>query len=115
VDALAVAIDTLHGTYRGAPCIDFERLAAIHQGVDVPLALHNASGTGEVNIRRCVAGGICKINVFTDLIKPYRRAWASGCHPLKKGRPGVLRRRVAKVILCRYFELSGRLGVGSAS
>jgi ketose-bisphosphate aldolase len=114
VDALAVAIGTLHGTYRGTPRIDFERLSAIRKGVDVPLVLHGGSGTGAENIRRCVAQGICKLNVFTDLIKPYWKASASGFNPLTNSGPGDHRRRVVDDILSLYFELSGSLGVAAA-
>ena len=114
IDALAVSIGTLHGTYKGTPRMDFERLSAIRKSVDIPLVLHGGSGTGEENIRRCVAQGICKINVFTDIIKPYLAAFKSGCNPFVKGGPGFHQHEVADKVLKDYFIVSGSLGVASA-
>jgi fructose/tagatose bisphosphate aldolase len=110
VDALAVSIGTLHGAYKGTPHIDFQRLAAIRACVQVPLVLHGGSGTGDENLRRAVAGGICKINVFTDIIKPYLKATKSGINPLKKGGPGYHQLAAVDEVLRGYFEISGSLG-----
>ncbi|SHJ68933.1 fructose-bisphosphate aldolase, class II [Desulfatibacillum alkenivorans DSM 16219] len=114
VDALAVSIGTLHGTYKGEPHIDFGRLEAIKEAVDVPLVLHGGSGTGEDNLRRCVAGGICKINVFTELIKAYLPATKAGFNPLVKGNPGFHQYNAVDKILEFYFTISGSMGVASA-
>lgn len=67
VDALAVAIGTAHGAYRSAPKLDFERLAAIKRAVAAPLVLHGGSGLSDEDFRRCVADGIAKVNIFTDI------------------------------------------------
>jgi fructose-bisphosphate aldolase class II len=67
VDALAVAIGTAHGLYRAVPRLDFERLAGLRQAVPVPLVLHGGSGTPDGEIRRAVAGGICKVNIWTEM------------------------------------------------
>lgn len=69
VTALAIAIGTVHGQYAGTPILDFERLAQIRALTDIPLVLHGGSGTGEENIQRLIAGGMCKINVFSDLLQ----------------------------------------------
>jgi ketose-bisphosphate aldolase len=69
VDALAVAIGTAHGVYRGTPVLDFERLARIRQQVSVPLVLHGGSRTPHADLQRCIQLGICKINIFTDLVQ----------------------------------------------
>jgi fructose-bisphosphate aldolase, class II len=67
VDALAVAVGTAHGVYVGkSPEIDFERLHAIREAVTVPLVMHGGSGTGDDKLARAVAGGIRKINIYTD-------------------------------------------------
>jgi len=110
IDALAVSIGTLHGAYKGIPHIDLPRLAAIRAGVKVPLVLHGGSGTGDENIRRSVAGGICKINVFTDIIKPYVKATQSGINPAKKGGPGYYQLAAVDEILKGYFKISGSIG-----
>ncbi|MBI6548256.1 tagatose bisphosphate family class II aldolase [Xenorhabdus lircayensis] len=67
IDSLAVAIGSAHGLYHGEPHLDFDRLAAIRQSVDIPLVLHGASGLPETMVRRAIALGICKLNVATDL------------------------------------------------
>jgi len=69
VDALAVSIGTVHGEYRGKPNIRLDLLSEIRAKVDVPLVLHGASGTGHDILRQCVSHGICKVNVYTDLVK----------------------------------------------
>lgn len=67
VDALAVAVGTVHGLYRGEPHLDFERLRALSQVVPVPLVLHGGSGTPDRDIRRAIAEGISKINIWTEV------------------------------------------------
>lgn len=67
IDSLAVAIGTAHGLYAAEPKLDFERLAAIRNCVDVPLVLHGASGLPEGDIRRAIGLGVCKVNVATEL------------------------------------------------
>lgn len=66
VDALAIAIGTAHGPYKGKPELDFERLAAIRKVVDIPLVLHGASGVYDQDIQKAISLGICKININTD-------------------------------------------------
>ena len=67
VDALAVSIGTVHGLYKGKPHIRTDILEAIHRAVDVPLVLHGGSGTPEEDLRACIARGIAKINVNTEI------------------------------------------------
>ena len=68
-DALAVAIGTAHGAYKGTPRIRFELLHKLRDAVPVPLVLHGGSGTGEENLRRCTREGINKLNLSNDLKK----------------------------------------------
>lgn len=74
VDALAVAVGTSHGVYKGTPRLEFELLKEIAAMVDVPLVLHGGSGTGDENLRKCISCGIQKINLFTDMADPAGRA-----------------------------------------
>jgi len=90
VDALAVAVGTSHGAYKfkGEAKLDFERLKAIRERVDLPLVLHGASsvptwiiekaakygaqlegakGIPEEHIKKAISLGIAKINIDTDL------------------------------------------------
>lgn len=67
VDALAVAIGTAHGAYKEKPRLDIGRLAEISRAVPVPLVLHGGSGLSDEDFKNCVANGISKINIFTDI------------------------------------------------
>lgn len=106
VDSLAVSIGTAHGAYRGngTPVLNFQRLHELAQAVPVPLVLHGSSGSGDDNLRRCVAGGITKVNIFTDFLlgamESIRREQPMDYLALKKsadrGMAGVLE---------HYFEL----------
>lgn len=67
VHTLAPAIGTAHGIYKGEPNIDFDRIEKIASKVSVPLVLHGGSGIPEEQVRRCVALGMSKMNVATEL------------------------------------------------
>lgn len=67
VDALAVSIGTVHGLYKGTPNIRIDILKDINDRLGIPLVLHGGSGTPENTIRECIANGICKINVNTEI------------------------------------------------
>lgn len=71
VDALAVAIGTAHGLYKGEPKLDFERLEAIRKETSVPLVLHGGTGVPDATVRQAISLGICKLNVGTDLRLAY--------------------------------------------
>ncbi|SJZ38160.1 tagatose 1,6-diphosphate aldolase GatY/KbaY [Pilibacter termitis] len=73
VDYLAIAIGTSHGIYKGEPKLDFDRLAEIRQVVDIPLVLHGTSGVPDEQVRKAIAGGICKVNYATDLRIAYTK------------------------------------------
>ncbi|MDI9485112.1 MAG: class II fructose-1,6-bisphosphate aldolase [Bacillota bacterium] len=74
VDALAIAIGTAHGVYKGEPKLDFARLEEIAAATDVPLVLHGASGISDEQIRRAIPHGITKINIDTDLRVAFSQA-----------------------------------------
>ena len=67
VDALAIAIGTAHGAYKTKPRLDLDRLSEIRGALNTPLVLHGGSGLSDEDFRNTVAGGIAKINIFTDL------------------------------------------------
>lgn len=69
IDSLAIAIGTAHGEYKGNPKIDFDRLKAIREKIDIPLVLHGGSGTGDETLNKCIKLGINKVNICTDLMK----------------------------------------------
>ncbi len=74
VDALAVAVGTIHGLYRGKPVIDFDRLQVLREALDIPLVLHGGSDTPDEDIQRAIATGVDKINIWTDVRVAYLRA-----------------------------------------
>ncbi len=67
VDALAIAIGNVHGFYKGAPELDFERLSKIKDAVPIPLVLHGGSGISDEDFKKAVKLGICKINYYTQI------------------------------------------------
>jgi fructose-bisphosphate aldolase class II len=67
-DFLAVSIGTVHGVYRETPKLDLNRLAGIREKVDKPLVLHGGSGLSEDDFKNCIAGGIRKVNIYTDIV-----------------------------------------------
>jgi fructose-bisphosphate aldolase class II len=67
VDILAVAIGSAHGLYQGEPELDLERLGDIRDALDIPLVLHGGSGLSDDDFRAAIAGGICKVNIYTNM------------------------------------------------
>lgn len=67
VDALAVAVGTVHGIIKGEPHIDLQRLSDIRSALDIPLVLHGGSGLDDETFRDTVRNGINKINYFTEM------------------------------------------------
>lgn len=83
VDALAIAIGTAHGKYKGVPKLDFDRLQTIKGMVEVPIVLHGASGVPEADILKAVKLGVNKINIDTDV----RQAFTDGLHEVFAAKP----------------------------
>jgi len=68
VDALAVAVGTAHGFYKGTVEIDFDRLKQINAALpNTPLVLHGGSGVSGELLRQAIACGIRKVNFGTEL------------------------------------------------
>lgn len=74
VPTLAPAIGTAHGIYSGDPDIDFDRIAEIASLVDEPLVLHGGSAIPEDDVKQCIALGMAKMNVSTELKNAYSEA-----------------------------------------
>ena len=73
VDFLAIAVGTAHGLYDDEPKLALDLLAEIRGRVDIPLVLHGGSGLSDDQFRAAVAGGIQKINIFTNLAVEAKR------------------------------------------
>lgn len=65
LDAIALSIGNAHGLYKKEPKLNFNILAKAHDRVPVPLVLHGGSGISDDDFRKCIAGGIRKVNVAT--------------------------------------------------
>jgi fructose-bisphosphate aldolase class II len=68
IDALAVAVGTVHGEFRFKPKLNFRRLAEISESLDIPLVLHGGSGLSDEDFKKCIQLGVRKINVFTEIM-----------------------------------------------
>jgi len=81
VDALAVAIGTAHGRYKGEPKLDFGRLKRVSELVSIPIVLHGSSGVPDEAIRTAIELGVRKINIDTNIreafVKGVREALAA--------------------------------------
>lgn len=84
-DCLAVSVGNVHGRYTAPPQLDWGRLAAIRDCVDVPLSLHGASGLGDDDLRRGIALGVCKVNVNTELRERYLAQLEAGLPASRDG------------------------------
>ncbi|MCL1975596.1 MAG: class II fructose-1,6-bisphosphate aldolase [Firmicutes bacterium] len=67
VDALAIAIGTAHGQYKGEPKLDLERLSEIVKLVNVPIVLHGSSGVPDEAILEAIERGVRKVNIDTNI------------------------------------------------
>jgi len=77
VDALAVAVGTVHGMPIQNAAIDFQRLKEIHEAVDVPLVFHGCSGLKDEDYHKAIALGVKKFNVGTRLMIEFQKALKS--------------------------------------
>ena len=75
VDALAIAIGTAHGRYKGEPKLDYVRLEKIHSMIDIPIVLHGSSGVSDEAIKEAIRLGVCKVNIDTNI----REAFVDTC------------------------------------
>ncbi|EHQ92283.1 class II fructose-1,6-bisphosphate aldolase [Desulfosporosinus youngiae] len=86
VDALAIAIGTAHGQYKGIPKLDFERLTQIRERVSTPLVLHGSSGVPEDALREAISRGVCKVNIDTNI----REAFVLAARQVLDGNPAEI-------------------------
>ena len=74
IDAIAPALGSVHGLYKGEPNLDFERMKIINDALPIPLVLHGGSGIPDDKIREAISSGTSKINVNTEL----QISWTQG-------------------------------------
>lgn len=67
VDALAISVGNSHGLYRGTPKIRHDLIREIGRRVSIPLVMHGASGLSPDEYPKIIAGGITKINYYSEM------------------------------------------------
>lgn len=71
VDCIAVAVGTAHGIYVYKPKIHFDRLKTLNEISVVPMVMHGGSGTPDALIKESVQNGICKLNIFSEMLTAF--------------------------------------------
>lgn len=74
VDALAVAVGSIHQLRFGRARLDIDRIRAIRVATGLPLVLHGSSGVEESDIRLAAREGIAKVNFATVLHEAFTAA-----------------------------------------
>ncbi|MFJ8696327.1 class II fructose-bisphosphate aldolase [Streptomyces roseolilacinus] len=74
VDALAVAVGSVHAMTERTATLDHGLIAALREALPVPLVLHGSSGVPDGELRAAVRAGMTKINVGTALNTAYTAA-----------------------------------------
>jgi len=74
VDAIALSIGNAHGLYKEEPKLNFSVLEKSNELTGMPLVLHGGTGISEEDFKRCIQGGIRKINVATGTFMAVERA-----------------------------------------
>ncbi|ALD66567.1 class II fructose-bisphosphate aldolase [Spiroplasma cantharicola] len=67
IDALAIAIGTSHGLFKGEVKLQFDLLKEIAAKIKTPLVLHGSSQVPLKDLQQAIKLGITKINIGTDL------------------------------------------------
>ena len=67
VDALAVAVGTVHRMKSQVAKIDFELLQEIQDNIDVPLVIHGSSGVKNEDLKNLINYRVGKINIGTAI------------------------------------------------
>jgi fructose-bisphosphate aldolase, class II len=115
VDALAVAVGSVHALKRKEVQLNFVLLDAIRAVVSVPLVLHGSSGVLDESICEGIQRGLCKVNVatqlngsFTRAVRDYLQAHPDDVDPRKYLNPA--RHAMAEAVRerMRLFGVSGK-------
>lgn len=110
VDCLAVAIGTVHGVYKGTPNLDYERLQAIRDELEIPIVMHGGSGLSPEDYKKAVAHGINKINFFTGMTLAAAGAVRELVESGKKLQMGDIigaGQKAAYDIVCEHIDIFG--------
>jgi tagatose 1,6-diphosphate aldolase GatY/KbaY len=110
VSSLAIGVGTAHGVYVTKPVLNPQLISVLKEKLAVPLVLHGSSGLDDEVIRNCIARGISKVNIATDLRIAFTQAVREylqndpGCFDPKKygaaGREAVKKLTMNRIIVC---------------
>ncbi len=76
IDILAVAVGTIHGSFRGREKVDQSRLKKIKELTNKPLVLHGGSGLPVSAYRLAIKNGVSIVNIDTNLRLAFQKALA---------------------------------------
>jgi len=82
-DILAIAVGNAHGAYIQTPKLDFARIKALRNALDIPLVLHGSSDIPDAQIQEAVNQGISKFNLATEYFRAYYNALESNMAGVK--------------------------------
>jgi 6-phospho-5-dehydro-2-deoxy-D-gluconate aldolase len=109
IDALAAALGSVHGPYKGEPVLGFDEMEEISKLTNAPLVLHGGSGIPEEQIKKAIERGHAKINVntecqieFTAATKSFFESGNEAYDPRKVLAPGV--EAIKKVVKQKMTE-----------
>lgn len=71
VDCLAVSFGTSHGVYKCTPKLELDLLSNLNEVSTVPLVVHGGSGTPDDQMKEAIKRGICKVNIFSDILEAF--------------------------------------------
>jgi fructose-bisphosphate aldolase class II len=66
-DTLAISFGNVHGKYRAAPNLDYQRVRQISRLVETPLVMHGGSGLTAREYRGAIESGISNIHFYTGI------------------------------------------------
>lgn len=75
IGILAPAVGNVHGTAHGeekaVPHLAVERISQISESCKIPLCLHGGSSIPEEQVKSAIKAGVCKVIIFTDVVKAF--------------------------------------------
>lgn len=113
VDWLSVSVGSVHGPISGAAMqqakvaakLDIEHLKKIRAAIGgIPLVLHGGSGVQQSYVAEAIRNGLVKINIGTDVRRPWDAALASGAS-VAEAQAAVVE-AVGKII-CDTYHVEG--------
>ena len=117
ITSLAIGVGTAHGVYAKKPVLNPQLISILKEKIAAPLVLHGASGLDDDVVKDCIARGVSKVNIATDLRIAYTQAVREylqkdpGCFDPKKygaaGREAVKKLTISRIIVC---GCNGRAG-----